>query len=84
MTINDGYSYIGKLPCGCVVSAITDKPGDLDWYSEVLKETRKWKREGLAIEYVADQIVREAFGKGCEVCEPQRASGAQMNLFEEA
>ncbi len=50
-------AYIGRKSCGCVVAAVT-----ADWPKEELaQELGEWIREGLTVELVDDQYVREHF-----------------------
>jgi hypothetical protein len=81
--MTDGMSYIAKLPCGCVVGAVVDKPDDLAWAKTVASNTSKWIRDGLIVERVADQVVRDSNWKGCEVCKPESDNGEQLSFFEE-
>lgn len=61
-------AYIGRKPaCGCVVTAIANKPDDPRWVAERVAEA---VRDGLVIEYVSDEYVKEHF-RSCK-CEPEQ------------
>lgn len=71
-------SYVGKLPCGCIVAAIADKPTDFDWRKRVGASIQQWVVSGLRIEHVTDQAVRETAWE-CPECKP--APEQPMTLF---
>lgn len=50
------YSYIGRLPCGCVV-AVTVDYGDKDTATDVAE----FIKDGLTVERVTHDYVRENF-----------------------
>jgi len=49
-------SYIAKKSCGCIVAAIVDRP---ERKNETAREVSKWIRDGLAVERVTVEYVRE-------------------------
>jgi len=54
----DGYAYVARKPCGCIVGAIADQPS---MRSDIQEALRAWLREDLTIDHVADEIVRTEF-----------------------
>lgn len=67
---SDGMAYIAKLPCGCICGAIADKPDDPAWRRTIAKETGAWIKDGLTVERVPDQTVRDS-AWSCVVCKPE-------------
>jgi Ethanolamine utilization protein EutJ (predicted chaperonin) len=60
------HSYIGRDPaCNCIVAATVDNP---DHPKRVAKEVAKFIRQGLAVERVEHEVVRQYFG-----CEHRKA-----------
>ena len=51
-------SYVGRKTCGCIVAAIIDDP---DHRKEVAKEIAAWIKDGLTVERVTNDYVREHF-----------------------
>lgn len=73
----DGMSYIGRKPCGCIVCVIADEPG---MRNEVAKFVAKWIKEGLTVERVTHEYVRQNWvGMDC----PHTPESAQLPLFDE-
>lgn len=68
MTGRDGFSYIGRKPCGCIVCCIVDEP---DMKRDVATEVAKWIKWGLTVEHVTHQYVRENFTENCPHVERQ-------------
>ncbi len=87
MSDPDGFSYIAKLSCGCVVAAIADyRHDDPQWRKTIAKETGSWIRDGLTVERVSDDYVRQTLFKRCEVCRPTTETAAQsgqLSLFDQ-
>lgn len=58
--------YVGRAPCGCIVTAIVDAP---DLKEQMKKEIAKFMRdclkEGLTIDRVTVDFVRSNFGHKC-------------------
>jgi hypothetical protein len=52
------FSYIGKKECGCIVAAFVDNP---EHKKDIAREIAKWIKDGLTIERVTDDYVRENF-----------------------
>jgi NADPH:quinone reductase-like Zn-dependent oxidoreductase len=52
--------YVGIKNCGCMVAAMVDNP---EHKKDTAKEIAKWIREGLTIERVTAEYVRENFKK---------------------
>ena len=52
------FSYIGRKHCGCLVAAMVDDP---EHKKDIAKEIAKWIRDGLIIERVTTEYVRENF-----------------------
>jgi len=52
-----GTAYIGRKPCGCLVAAMAD---DLS-KNEIAKELAEWVHDGLIVEHVDDDVVRNEF-----------------------
>jgi len=72
-----GFSYIGRKPCGCMVTAIIDNP---DTSRAVATEVASWLRQGLTVERVTHQVVRDEFmGWMCPHAPPKPE---QMPLFD--
>jgi len=62
------HSYIGRDPeCNCIVAATVDNP---DHPKRVAREVAKFIRQGLTVERVEHEIVRQHFG--CEHREAKR------------
>lgn len=82
------FAYIGRLqPCGCVVAAMVDAaPDDSDRYKrDVAKEVATWIREGLTVERVTNDYVRQHLFTYCDACKERRAKKkkpAQASLFD--
>ncbi len=54
------HAYIGRCKCGQIVGAKLDNP---DHLKAVSAEVSRWIREGLTIERVTNDYVRENFGQ---------------------
>ena len=52
------FAYIGRAQCGCIVVAMVD---DSSYKKDMAREISKWIKEGLKIERVTDDYVRENF-----------------------
>lgn len=69
-------SYIGRLKCGCIVTACVDDPN-----SNHPEETKEFLKEmideGLIIERVTVGFVRE---HGLENCKDHRGNSGQLHL----
>lgn len=50
-------SLIARLPCGCVVGAMSETMGT----RALEKQTWDWIRKGLVVELVSDDYVRQHF-----------------------
>lgn len=68
-------SYVGKKPCGCVVAAVVDDPNDKPF---VARAIARWVKDGLTVEHVTHDYVRQNFTLKCQ----HRADG-QMSMFDE-
>lgn len=69
-------AYVAKKPCGCICSAVVDEPNHK---RDVAKDVAEWIREGLTIEHVTVQHVRENF-VGWQ-CPHEPVAPEQMPLF---
>lgn len=54
--MSEGYAYVGILDCGCMVCAVS---GDPSFRKHAATEVARWMREGLRIERVSDEVVRQ-------------------------
>ena len=68
MSNADHPAYIGRSPCGCITFATVDMP---EHKRTVAKEVAQAMRDGLTIERVTVQFVRENWGPGCDQCRPK-------------
>jgi hypothetical protein len=57
----NGFAYIGRASCGHVVAAISGNSP----VTNVAKALSEWIRDGLTVENVTNQYVRENFGCTC-------------------
>jgi len=57
---NDSYSYIGRKTCGCIVTAFVDNP---EHKKDLGNEIARWIKEGLKVERVTCQYVRDNMKK---------------------
>lgn len=73
----DGYSYIGRKPCGCMVAAIVDEP---DMAKIIAEWLPKWIAQGLTIEHVHHDVVRSEFVTNCP--HPDMPKGQLALLLE--
>ena len=71
-----GMAYIGRKPCGCVCAAYADEPEIKD---DIAKEIAKWIKQGLTVERVTDQYVRDNLTFNC----PHKAQSSQLSFFED-
>lgn len=62
-----GYSYIGRRPCGCVVSARVDTQD-----RDTAKSVAEMIRNGETVERVTHDYVREHLWKWCPDCQRKR------------
>lgn len=58
--VETGMSYVAKKPCGCVVGAVVDDR-DGKFLKKVIGD---WVGQGLIIEHVTHEYVRENFSVG--------------------
>lgn len=72
MNDTDGMAYIGRKSCGCVICAYADDPAHKN---DISKEIAKWIKNGLTVERVPDQYVRDNFTFNC----PHKTE--QLSLF---
>jgi citrate lyase alpha subunit len=71
--MGDKQTFIGKKPCGCVVFAMVDEPDPSDYYrKELAKELAKAIRQGLTIEKVPVEYVRNLEHFGCDCNDPKK------------
>ena len=70
--MSDEYAYIGIKKCGCVVAAAVDSP---DRPKDVAKDVAGFIRDGLTIERVSVEEVRERFND-CQCDEKPVAAAA--------
>lgn len=62
MTSNEPMSYIARKSCGCIVFAMVDDHTDNKEYrKDLAKELSKCVKQGLTIERVTSQYVRDNF-----------------------
>jgi len=60
-------TYIGRKPCGCVVFAMVDEPNPTPQYrKDLAKELARCIRQGLEIERVTVEYVRNLSSIGCK------------------
>ena len=70
--------YVGRLPCGCIVSAMVDDPAERDGMAkEITKFMRDCIKDGLTVDRATVGHVRQNFG--CKCAQKQRDS--QKALF---
>jgi hypothetical protein len=71
--MSDKQTFIGRKSCGCVVFAMVDEPNPSDYYrKELAKELAKAIRQGLTIEKVSCEFVRNLEHFGCNCNEPKK------------
>jgi hypothetical protein len=59
----ESMAYIGKKSCGCIVAACVDNP---EHKREIARNLAEWIRDGLTIERVTCDFVRNCkFGCDC-------------------
>lgn len=82
MTHKDtGYTYIGRMPCGCIVSACVDR-GD----KHTAKSVAEMIKEGETVE----RVTHEYFLENCHFtiypknCPHQKPQGEQLPLFQDS
>lgn len=68
-------AYIGRSPRGCITFATVDEP---ERKRIVVKEVAQAMRDGLTIERVTVQFVRENYGPGCDQCRPKPKGKAKQ------
>ncbi len=55
-----GYSYIGRMSCGCVVAAVVEDPDRPSRHADAIRE---FVMDGLTIERVTHDYVRQHLGR---------------------
>jgi hypothetical protein len=66
---DNGYSYVARKSCGCMVAAVVD---DAAHKRDVAREMAAWVRDGLTVERVTHDVVRAEFvGRKCPHVEQQ-------------
>ena len=75
---DEGMSYIGRAECGCIVACCVDNPFHKKDTAEALSDFIK---DGLTIERVTVQFVRENFGCKHRKDNPQKAKMLQGVLI---
>lgn len=74
----DSMSYIGRCKgCGRIVAAVLDNP---DHAKSVAKDVASFIRDGLIVERVESQVVRDLF-QSC-ACR-RKPESDQLSLFED-
>jgi hypothetical protein len=82
--MSDKQTFIGRKSCGCVVFAMVDEPEPSDYYrKELAKELAKAIRQGLTIEKVPVEYVRnlEHFGCNCDKPKKVKKSTTQVQML---
>ena len=78
--MSESMAYIGRRPCGCIVFAIMDNP---EHRKDVARELGKAIREGLTVERVAAEVVRQSTFGCCHKPErKERRDDKQQRLLD--